>query len=125
VAKLMQYCKTTPYIYTCHASWQAYMLWVCETYPKDYPVCEWTGGDWLVRIVACGFLMVSGGCYGWCIGMRICQWVDAQMEAMHAYTDSEAYSGDDASTATVETLAYSGDGNDDAWSACGTEAGEE
>jgi hypothetical protein len=32
---------------------------------------------------------------------------------------------DAASTATVETLAYSGDGNDDAWSACGTEAGEE
>jgi hypothetical protein len=33
--------------------------------------------------------------------------------------------GDAASNATVETLAYSGDGADDAWSACGTEAGEE
>ena len=32
---------------------------------------------------------------------------------------------DDASDGTVETLAYSGDGADDAWSACGTEAGQE
>jgi hypothetical protein len=44
-----------------------------------------------------------------------------------AYVEpGEWYFEDDAaSNATVETLAYSGDGNDDAWSACGTEAGEE
>jgi hypothetical protein len=32
---------------------------------------------------------------------------------------------DAASDGTVETLAYNGDGADDAWSACDTEAGQE
>jgi hypothetical protein len=36
-----------------------------------------------------------------------------------------AAGGDDASDATVETLAYSGDDASDAWSGCDTEAGQE
>jgi hypothetical protein len=119
VAKLMQYyCDTNPDAPTCIAGLQA----LCRNHwnPNDCPL---TGGDWFVIIVACGFLLASG----FYLVVRFFEWIDARMEAELSDTDSlpAVLQLDDASTATVETLAYSGDGNDDAWSACGTEAGEE
>ena len=126
MAKLMQYCKG---IRACHASWQEF----CETNPDDYTCREWwrqvaadddACREWWRRVtlVACVFL--------WARLARLKKSIDADMEALlqarrEARLEADHADNDAASDATVETLAYSGDGNDDAWSACGTEAGQE
>ncbi len=81
---------------------------------------EYTSGDWLVLLFGCSYVVFLVRWVRWMV-RDICDHEDSDTDSL-----PDALFVDHAwSTATVETLAYSGDGNDDAWSACGTEAGEE
>jgi hypothetical protein len=97
--------------------------YLCKTAPDDY--C-WYPTEHVVESLLCIVGTWGLAALGWYLVVRpyiqLGNWLFPVAEAELSDNDElEAENcSDAASNATVETLAYSGDGADDAWSACGT-----